>query len=94
MLTLIDEYTRERLAIEVQRRLRSEDALHVVADAMAAHGPPQYIRSDNGPEFVAKALRAWFERIGVQTLFIEPGSPWDFRGLEIDPGDRFPEGGL
>lgn len=77
MLTLIDEHSRECLAIEVQRRLRSDDVLHVVADAMLAHGPPKYIRSDNGPEFVAAALRAWFEQVGVGTLFIEPGSPWE-----------------
>ena len=77
MLTLIDEYSRECLAIEVQRRLRSDDVLHAVDDAMMAHGPPQYIRSDNGPEFIAKALRGWLDQVGVQTLFIEPGSPWE-----------------
>ena len=77
MLTLIDEYTRECLTIEVQRKLRSGDVLYAVADAMLKHGVPRYIRSDNGPEFIAGALREWFERIGVQTLFIEPGSPWE-----------------
>lgn len=77
MLTLIDEYSRECLAIEVQRRLRSDDVLHAVADAMMAHGSPRYIRSDNGPEFIAKALRDWLDQVGVQTLFIEPGSPWE-----------------
>lgn len=77
MLTLVDEYTRECLAIEVQRRLRSEDVVYAVADAMLRRGVPRYIRSDNGPEFIAKALRAWFERLNVQTLFIEPGSPWE-----------------
>ena len=77
MLTLIDEYSRECLAIEVQRRLRSDDVLHVVADAMLVHGTPKYIRSDNGPEFAALALRDWFEQVDVGTLFIEPGSPWE-----------------
>ena len=77
MLTLIDEYSRKCLAIEVQRRLRSDDVLHVVADAILAHGPPKYIRSDYGPEFAAMALRNWFEQVGVGTLFIEPGSPWE-----------------
>ncbi|MEO0525558.1 MAG: IS3 family transposase [Pseudomonadota bacterium] len=77
MLTLIDEYSRECLAIEVQRQLRSGDVLHAVADAMLQHGIPQHIRSDNGPEFIAKALREWLEYVGVQTLFIEPGSPWE-----------------
>ena len=77
MLTLIDEHTRECMTIEVQRKLRSGDVLYAVADAMLKHGVPRYIRSDNGPEFIAVALREWFERIGVQTLFIEPGSPWE-----------------
>ena len=77
MLTLIDEYSRECLAIEAQRTLRSGDVLHAVADAMLQHGIPRYIRSDNGPEFIATALREWFEHVGVQTLFIEPGSPWE-----------------
>ena len=75
MLTLIDEYTRECLTIEVQRKLRSGDVLYAVADAMLKHGVSRYIRSDNGPEFIAVALRDWFQRIAVQTLFIEPGSP-------------------
>jgi len=77
MLTLIDEHSRECLAIDVQRRLRSDDVLHAVADAMLKHGVPKHMRSDNGPEFIAKALRRWFERVGVRTLFIEPGSPWE-----------------
>ena len=72
-----DEYTRECLTIEVQRKLRSGDVLYAVADAMLKHGVPRYIRSDNGPAFIAVALREWFERIGVQTLFIEPDSPWE-----------------
>ena len=76
MLTLVDEYTRECLTIEVQRKLKSGDVLDAVADAMLKHGLPRYIRSDDGPEFIAKALREWFERTGLQTLFIEPGSPW------------------
>ena len=76
-LNIIDEYSRECLAIEAQRTLRSGDVLHAVADAMLQHGIPRYIRSDNGPEFIATALREWFEHVGVQTLFIEPGSPWE-----------------
>jgi len=77
MLTVIDEFTRECLAIEVARRLRSDDVLQVLADLMVQHGSPDYIRSDNGPEFTAKAVRAWLARIKVKTLFIEPGSPWE-----------------
>ena len=77
MLTVIDEFTRQCLAIEVARRLRSDDVLQVLADLMVQHGAPGHIRSDNGPEFTAKAVRAWLARIKVETLFIEPGSPWE-----------------
>ena len=58
-------------------RLRSDDVLHLLADLFADRGPPDHIRSDNGPEFTAKVVRAWLGRIGVKTLFIEPGSPWE-----------------
>ena len=77
MLCVIDEYTRECLAIRVERRLNAQIVLEVLADLFLEHGPPEHIRSDNGPEFVAKALRAWLARLGVKTLFIEPGSPWE-----------------
>ena len=77
MLTVIDEHSRECLAIETQRRLRSQDVLETVADLFMRHGIPDHIRSDNGPEFIAKALRDWLKRVGVKTLFIEPGSPWE-----------------
>ncbi len=77
MLTVIDEFTRECLAIEVARRLRSDDVLHVLTDLFVRHGPPDHIRSDNGSEFTAKAVRGWLSRIGVKTLYIEPGSPWE-----------------
>lgn len=77
MLTVIDEHTRECLAIVTARRLRSMDVLEAIADLMMKHGTPDHIRSDNGPEFVAKALRGWLKRVGVETLYIEPGSPWE-----------------
>lgn len=77
MLTVVDEYTRECLAIEVARKLSSQEVLAVLAELCVRRGPPAYIRSDNGPEFVARAVRRWLGRIGVQTLFIEPGSPWE-----------------
>jgi putative transposase len=77
MLTVIDEFTRQCVAIVVARRLRSDDVLHCLTDLFAAHGPPEHIRSDNGPEFVAKTVRRWLGRIGVKTLYIEPGSPWE-----------------
>jgi transposase InsO family protein len=77
MLTLIDEYTRECLAIDVARRLTSEDVLERLSDLFVRRGVPDYIRSDNGPEFTAKAVRRWLTSVEVKTLFIEPGSPWE-----------------
>ena len=77
MLCVIDEFTRRCLAIVVARRLRSDDVLQCLTDLFVAHGPPQHIRSDNGPEFAAKAVRHWLGKLGVKTLFIEPGSPWE-----------------
>ena len=77
ILTVIDEYTRESLAIVVARKINSDDVLYCLTDLFVKHGPPEHIRSDNGPEFTAKAVRIWLGRIGVKTLFIEPGSPWE-----------------
>ena len=77
ILTVIDEYSRESLAILVARRIKSDDVLHCLTDLFVKHGPPEHIRSDNGPEFTAKTVRGWLGRIGVRTLFIEPGSPWE-----------------
>ena len=77
MLTVIDEFSRESLAILVERRLNADDVLHCLADLFINHGAPEHIRSDNGPEFTAHAVRHWLERTGVRTLFIEPGSPWE-----------------
>ena len=77
MLTVIDEYTREALAIIVARKITSDDVLDCLTDLFVTYGPPEHIRSDNGSEFTAKAVRSWLERIGVKTLFIEPGSPWE-----------------
>ena len=77
MLTIIDEYTRECLAIDVARRLRHDDVLEQLAWLMATRGVPEHIRSDNGSEFTAKVVRRWLKNVGVQTLYIEPGSPWE-----------------
>ncbi len=77
MLTVIDEYSRECLAIDVDRRLRSDDVLHKLTELFTIHGPPEHIRSDNGSEFTAHAVRDWLKRVGVKTLFITPGSPWE-----------------
>ena len=77
ILTILDEHTREGLAIKVARRIRSDDVLESLLDLFVAHGVPDYIRADNGPEFTAKAVRDWLARVGAQTLFIEPGSTWE-----------------
>ncbi len=77
MLTIVDEYTRECLAIDVERKLGSNDVLDRLADLFVHGRTPDYIRSDNGPEFTAHAVRRWLERVGVKTLFIAPGSPWE-----------------
>jgi transposase InsO family protein len=77
MLTLVDEFTRECLAIDVARRLRSDDVLERLAWLFATRGVPDHIRSDNGPEFTAKVVRSWLARVRVKTLFIQPGSPWE-----------------
>lgn len=82
MLTMVDEYSRESRAIEVVRRLASRDVIRVLARLMVRHGVPEHIRSDNGPEFVAKEVREWLARLGTKTLFIEPGSPWKNRYIE------------
>ena len=77
MLTLVDEFTRECLAIEVERRIKSDDVLHRLTEVFVERGTPDYIRSDNGPEFIAEAVTSWLHDLEVGTLFIEPGSPWE-----------------
>ena len=77
MLTLIDEHSRECLAIDVARRLNSEDVLERLSDLFVRRGVPDHIRSDNGSEFTALKVRDWLERVEVKTLYIEPGSPWE-----------------
>ena len=76
-LTVIEEYTRECLAIDVARRLNHQDVLDRLADLFVRRGTPEHIRSDNGSEFTALAVRDWLKRLDVQTLYIEPGSPWE-----------------
>lgn len=77
MLTVIDEYTRESLAIPVKRNLRSIDVVETLANIFIRRGTPKYIRSDNGPEFVSAYVRNWLAELKVDTLFITPGSPWE-----------------
>jgi transposase InsO family protein len=77
LLTVIDEYTRECLAIDVARRITADDVLERLSRLFIDRGVPAHIRSDNGPEFTARAVRRWLGGLGVKTLFIEPGSPWE-----------------
>ena len=77
MLCIIDEFTREALAIRVARRLNSTDVIEALCDLFIVRGIPAHIRSDNGPEFIAAALREWIAAVGAKTAYIEPGSPWE-----------------
>jgi transposase InsO family protein len=76
-LSIVDEYTRECLALKVARSITSEDVIDTLAELFGMRGVPKCIRSDNGPEFVARAVRRWLGRVDVETLYIEPGSPWE-----------------
>jgi putative transposase len=76
-MTLIDEYTRECLAIRVARRINSLGVIETLADVMLIRGIPEHIRSDNGAEMTAKVIRSWLAGLGTRTLYIEPGSPWE-----------------
>ena len=77
MLNIVDEYTREALAIRVARRLNAADVIDVLSTLFVLRGIPTYIRSDNGPEFVAKSVREWIAGVGAKTAYIMPGSPWE-----------------
>jgi transposase InsO family protein len=77
MLTLLDEYTRESLAIKVDRALKAYDVVEQLAELFVIRGTPDFIRSDNGSEFTSDVVRGWLQRLGVKTLYIEPGSPWE-----------------
>ena len=76
-LNIIDEYSRECLTIKVERKLNSTNVIDALTDLFILRGPPAYIRSDNGPEFVALAVRDWIAAVGTKTAYIEPGSPWE-----------------
>jgi putative transposase len=76
-LNLIDEHTRESLLVRAERRWTSSRVISALADVMVIKGVPEHLRSDNGPEFVAKDLRKWLAKTGAKTLYIEPGSPWE-----------------
>ena len=76
-LNILDEFSRECLAIRVRRKLNSTDVIDMLTDLFILRGVSDYIRSDNGPEFVAEAVRKWIDAVGAQTAYIEPGSPWE-----------------
>jgi len=76
MLNVIDEFTRECLTIRIDRKLKSTDVIDVLSDLFILRGVPGHVRSDNGPEFIARAVRQWIAAVGARTAFIEPGSPW------------------
>ena len=77
LLPVVDEFTRECLAIEVERRLTATDVVNTLKYLFELRGAPAFVRSDNGPEFIAGAVKAWLEASGSATLYIEPGSPWE-----------------
>lgn len=76
-LTVVDEFTRECLALPVDRHFTARDVVAVLAELVALRGAPEFIRSDNGPEFIAQAIRDWLARAGIATAYIAPGSPWE-----------------
>jgi putative transposase len=76
-LSIVDEHTRECLALKVGRSITSEDVIDTLAELFAMRGVPRSVRSDNGPEFIALAIQGWFEKTGVASLYIEPGAPWE-----------------
>lgn len=97
MLTVVDEHTRECLAIHVARHIGADRVLACLTDLMASKGVPQYLRSDNGPEFTARVVRQWLPKVGTGTLYIEPGSPWENGYVESFNGklrDEFLNGEL
>lgn len=77
MMPVVDEYSRECLALEVERSITSEEVVKTLDRLFAERGAPRFIRSDNGPEFIAQAVKRWLAASGVETLYIEPGAPWE-----------------
>src|SRR5215213_1766020 len=95
MLNVLDEFTHECLAIRVARRLKAVDVIDVLSDLFILRGVPGHIRSDNGPEFVAKAVQAWITAVGAKAVYIAPGSPWEngfIESLNARLRDELPDG--
>ena len=82
ILTILDEYTRECLSITVARRITAQDVIYQLGELFLGRGIPEHIRSDNGPEFTARAIRQWLRDLGLKTLYIEPGSSWENGHIE------------
>ncbi len=89
-LNIIDEFTREALMIRVERKLNSTDVVDALTDLFSLRGPPKFIRSDNGPEFIAQKVRDWIEAVGSKTAYIEPGSPLS-AAIRLPAGQRIGE---
>ena len=91
ILNIIDEYTRECLTTMVDRKIKADDVIDQLFNLFIFRGIPEHVRSDNGPEFTARAIRKWLHRLGVKTLFIEPGSPWENGYIESFNGKMWDE---
>jgi len=77
VLNIVDEFSRECLKIHIDRKVKAADVIYELSELFIERGVPEYLRSDNGPEFIAEFVREWLHRVGTKTLFIEPGSPWE-----------------
>ena len=86
MLNIMDEYSRECLKIHIDRRVKAADVVYALSEVFVERGVPEYLRSDNGSEFTADFVRDWLHRVGAQTPFIEPGSPWENGYIELFNG--------
>ena len=91
-LNILDEHSRECLAIRVKRKLNSNEVIDALTDLFILRGVPAYIKSDNGPEFIAEAVRNWIKAVGAKTAYIEPGSPWE-NGYCVKPKLSLKDGG-
>ena len=89
MLTVMDEYTRQALTVHVGTKLGSAEVLEALYPLIIKHGKPEYIRSDNGPEFVSATFQTWLKRVGIEPIHIYPGSPWEYGGWRKQCGTLF-----
>jgi putative transposase len=77
LFTIVDEFTRRCITLDVSRSFKARDIINRLSELFVMYGMPEHIRSDNGPEFISKSIQKWLKKLGVQTLYIEPGSPWE-----------------